>query len=705
MPLAYERDGRRSQRWRLTLAGRATVYVLALVAAMAVVCGMTVLGAFRADTAQNAKKHAFMLSGVVERVMAQRIEDGDLDGLDRAVRQMSMPSFIDHASIYDGEGRRLAAAGAAATPMQGRALRAGRESEQGGSVVTDDMVWTAAPLRSTDGAVAGWLSLGVSRSQMMQENLPALAPFFLFFIAFTGIAAGLTVIAVRRRAQPLHDLARFAERISKEGLGQRIELKTGDEFEQLATSFNGMIGKLEASMQRIQRLAYVDPATQLPNAERFALDTDAFLKRPRKAGECAAVIVFDLDRLRKMQETLGIDALQELLLQISERLRVVTRNVDRLVRVQSAADRPAALARLRGHEFALLAPSFASEAEAARFAQTLVSFVNQPFDWRDVKLSLECAAGVAVAFRDGADADTLVRHARLALSSARGQAGHVKFYAKSMANDAQAKLTMEKNLRLALDRGEIRAYFMPKVNLASGKIEGAEALARWVRPGEAAVAPAAFIPLAEETGLIGALADAVMREACWKAAGWAREGLPIQVAVNVSPMQFRDERFPDHVLRILDEAGLPAFCLELEITESIAVEDPERVLRMIEPLRQRGVRFAIDDFGCGHSSLATLTRLPFDVLKIDKEFVAGLEKDRAAPAIIETILAMAATLDMQVVAEGIEREKDAEFLRRRGCRHGQGFLYGAAMPAADFAEQVRAQRSSVLGEDQETDAA
>jgi EAL domain-containing protein (putative c-di-GMP-specific phosphodiesterase class I) len=170
-------------------------------------------------------------------------------------------------------------------------------------------------------------------------------------------------------------------------------------------------------------------------------------------------------------------------------------------------------------------------------------------------------------------------------------------------------------------------------------------------------------------------------------------------------MQFRDERFPDHVLRILDEAGLPAFCLELEITESIAVEDPERVLQMIEPLRQRGVRLAIDDFGCGHSSLATLTRLPFDVLKIDKEFVVGLEKDRAAPAIIETILAMAATLDMQVVAEGIEREKDAEFLRRRGCRHGQGYLYGAAMPGAEFAEKLRAQRPSVLDADREIDAA
>jgi len=695
-----KRDGR-----PLGLAGRATLYVIALMVAMALVCAVAVFGAFRADTSQNAQRIAFLISGVVERVVAQRIEANDEEGLRRGVRQIAAASFVEHAAIYNAEGERLVRAGIHETPMQGRAVRRARELGQPDSVATDSLVWTATPLHAADGRIVGLMSIGVSRERMMAENLPALAPFFLLFVAFVLVAGPLTVIAVRNRVRPLRLLTEFAERISTEGLGRRIDLKSGDEFEQLATAFNGMIGKLESSVQRIQRLAYVDPATQLPNAERFTLEVDAFLRRPRVDGESAAVIVFNLDRLGKVMQTLGQEALQDLLLRVSERLRVVVRNVDRLVRVQSAAERPTVLARLRASEFALLCPSFANEAEAARFTQMLVSFVNQSFDWRDLKLSMESAAGVAMAFRDGADADALVRNARVALGLAQTQTSRVKFYAVGMANDLQSKLTMEKELRLALERGEIRAYFMPKVNLATGRVEGAEALARWIRPDKTQITPDQFIPLAEEAGLIGQVADVIMRDACWKSAAWAREGLPIQVAVNVSPLQFRDERFPDHVMRILDEAGLPAFCLELEITESIAVEDPERVLQMIEPLRQRGVRFAIDDFGCGHSSLATLTRLPFDVLKIDKEFVAGLEKDRAAPAIIETILAMAATLNMQVVAEGIEREKDAEFLRRRGCRHGQGYLYGAAEPAAQFAERLRGQRESVLTNDQESSAA
>jgi EAL domain-containing protein (putative c-di-GMP-specific phosphodiesterase class I) len=357
------------------------------------------------------------------------------------------------------------------------------------------------------------------------------------------------------------------------------------------------------------------------------------------------------------------------------------------------------IARLRSHEFALIAPSFADEEDAMRFAQMVTGAVNQPFDWRELKLSLDCAAGAVIAPRDGRDPDTLTRNARLALASARGHGNMVRFFTSSMDREAVSRFTLEKDMRVALERGEFRAFFQPKIELATGRIVGAEALARWVRPDKTIVSPGLFVPAAEESGLIAQVGDAIMREACWNAAAWAREGLPIQVAVNVSPLQFRDERFPQHVIRILEEAAMPAFCLELEVTESVVMENPEQAMRMIEPLRARGVRFAIDDFGCGHSSLASLTRLPFDVLKIDQQFVLGLQKDRHAPAIVETILAMAATLDMHVVAEGIEREKDAEFLRRRGCGYGQGFLYGAAEPAGEFGERLRRERRPALSLD------
>ncbi len=247
-------------------------------------------------------------------------------------------------------------------------------------------------------------------------------------------------------------------------------------------------------------------------------------------------------------------------------------------------------------------------------------------------------------------------------------------------------------MRGALERNEFRAYFQPKINLATGRIEACEALARWVRPDRTIISPGRFIPVAEESGLIGPLSDAIMREACWKAAAWARSGHPAKVAVNVSALQFRSERFAERVLRIVEHSGLAADHLELEITESVVMEDPDRALRIIEPLRQAGVRLAIDDFGCGHSSLAALSRLPFDVIKIDQQFVRALERgDAQAPAIIEMILALARTLDMEVVAEGVERREDMEFMAARGCHWIQGFLYGAAVSAPEFAELLSVQ--------------
>ena len=217
-------------------------------------------------------------------------------------------------------------------------------------------------------------------------------------------------------------------------------------------------------------------------------------------------------------------------------------------------------------------------------------------------------------------------------------------------------------------------------------------MARWIRPDRTIISPGRFIPVAEESGLIGPLSDAIMREACWKAASWARAGLSTKVAVNVSALQFRTERFAENVLRVVQHAGLPASHLELEITESMVMEDPERALRVIQPLREAGIRLAIDDFGCGHSSLAALSKLPFDVIKIDQQFVRALERgDSQAAAIIEMILALARTLDMEVVAEGVERKQDMEFMAARGCHWGQGFLYGAAVSAPEFAEMLRRQ--------------
>jgi EAL domain-containing protein (putative c-di-GMP-specific phosphodiesterase class I) len=299
---------------------------------------------------------------------------------------------------------------------------------------------------------------------------------------------------------------------------------------------------------------------------------------------------------------------------------------------------------------------------------------------------------VALAPRDGKDADTVIRHARMALGAAQSAPGRLKVFTQSLDREAVARLTLEREMRGALDRNEFRAYFQPKINLATGCVEACEALARWIRPDRTIISPGRFIPVAEESGLIGPLSDAIMREACWKAAAWARAGHPAKVAVNVSALQFRGDRFAEGVLRIVQHAGLRPDHLELEITETVVMEDPERALRVIRPLREAGVRLAIDDFGCGHSNLAALSKLPFDVIKIDQQFVRALERgDSYAAGIVEMILALARTLNMEVVAEGVERREEMEFMAARGCHWAQGFLYGAAVSAPEFAEVLRRQ--------------
>ena len=683
----------------LGLAAHASIYVVGLSLCMAVVCVATMIAGFNAVTTQDSRRLGMNSIAQASNLIARRLAQGDGPALSRAASSMASPHDIAEVAIYDADCRLLARGGLAAAAARDGAVRAVCDGAPAAHAVAGDIVWSIARIEH-EGRRVGAMSVAVSRARVAAGAFERIQPLFLFFVAFMALAIPLTVLVVRRRAQPLAQLTAFAERVTQDGLGGQVDIKTGDEFERLADAFNQMMTRLDASMKRVQRLAFVDSATNLPNGEHFTRALTTLLTRPRAPESCAAVLIVDLDRLRRLLETLGEAAAQDLVTHVAERMRQSLRAVDRVVRMGAAKDSPALLACLRPHEFAVLADAFAGEEDVARFAQLLAASINQPFDWRDLKLTLDCCVGAAIAHRDGHDADALTRHARLAVSAARTHNKGARVFTSAMDREAKTRLALEQEMRAALERGEFNAFFQPKINMATGRIEGAEALARWVRPDRTIVGPAQFIPAAEESGLIGQVADLVMREACWKAAAWAREGLPIQVAVNVSPLQFKDERFPEHVIRILENAGLPAFCLELEITEGIAVEDPERALRMIEPLRQRGVRFAIDDFGCGHSSLAALTRLPFDVLKIDRQFIAGLEKDRHAAAIIETILAMAATLDMQVVAEGIEREQDAEFLRRRGCRYAQGYLYGAAEPAAQFAERLRAQRTSVLAREE-----
>jgi|CXWL01.1.fsa_nt_gi EAL domain-containing protein (putative c-di-GMP-specific phosphodiesterase class I)/HAMP domain-containing protein len=688
------------------LATRAVAFTIGLVTLVALVATASVW--FGAE--QERTRH--------QRDLAQRSSHTWADSM-KLVMTGEDPAGIDaiEPEIHEWLGRRNDIRLVSAMDVSGRVLGQGardqadlaigaelmRETLSSGQAVVrpvrnDGSLAVSLPIID-DGRLLGATVIFWTRDSYRFSVLLALAPFFLFLGALLLVAIPVAIGMVRRSIAPLDTLTSFAERIAASGNVTPIELKTGDEFETLANAFNHMIAKLDASLRHIQQVAFVDPVTQLPNQDRFQRDVDSFILQAKESEDAGAVLLIEFQRLPKLLQTLDPDAARDLVRLVADRFTSAVRTVDRLVRMKPAAE-GAIAARVGGHDFAVFAPGIGSPAEAARLAQHLNAALNQPFEWRGHKLSLAAHCGVALAPRDGRDADSVIRHARMALGAAHAAPARLKVFTQSLDREASARLMLEKEMRGALDRNEFRAYFQPKINLATGRIEACEALARWVRPDRTIVSPGRFIPVAEESGLIGPLSDAIMREACWKAASWARAGTPAKVAVNVSALQFRSEKFADHVLQIVSHAGLCPRQLELEITESVVMEDPERALRLIKPLRDAGVRLAIDDFGCGHSSLAALSKLPFDVIKIDQQFVRALERnDIQAVAIVEMILALANTLDLEVVAEGVERREQAEFMAARGCHWIQGFLYGAAVSAPEFSEMLRRQAGEEIIDD------
>lgn len=676
------------------LAARVSLLAAGGLALAGAICVAAVMYGFENESRRQQIRGAEEVADRVAHYSANPLLVGDIGAVVTDVRRMASRSEVATVGVYNRAARPVAAHGSVNTPELTRhdrllaavAIETGKPAHR----QLGNGQWLVARPVIANGQVLGAAVVALRPEGFRYNSTLALTPFFLWLLCLALVGIPLIAHFVRRSLAPLEALTAFADKVAQQGVAAPITLRTGDEFETLANAFNQMIARLDASMRRIQQIAFVDPITQLPNHDRFQREADYFILQSSQSQELGAVLVIEFQRLPRLMQTLDPDASRELIRLIAERFTHAVRHVDRLVRLQQSGQRPALAARLGAHDFGVLVPALSSATDANRFAQHLNGALDQSFDWRGHKVSLGACCGVALAPRDGVDADAVIRHARMALAAAQTSPGRLKIFTPSIDRDAVAKLNMEREIRAALERNEFRAFFQPKIDLSTGRIQSAEALARWVRADKTIVSPGRFIPIAEESGLIEQLSNAILREACWKAAAWSRAGADVSVAVNVSALQFRTERFADQVLNIIKNSGLPPERLELEITETIAMEDPERALKVIEPLRAAGVRFAIDDFGCGHSSLSALSKLPFDVIKIDRQFVSALEhNDTQSAAIVEMILALAQTLGLKVVAEGVEKREQAAFLAARGCHFAQGFLYSAAVPAEDFMHMLR----------------
>ena len=476
-------------------------------------------------------------------------------------------------------------------------------------------------------------------------------------------------VALEGEERILHTQARLLE--TDANGGRRLEGTVQDVTDRRRTE------------QQIRFLAYHDALTGLGNRDLFSERLELALSRARRNDACVGVLFLDLDHFKRINDTLGHSAGDQLLRRVADRLVMIVRDSDLVAHDRTDFD--SAVSRLGGDEFTLLLTDVEDPRNLAKVAQRILAALARPFGIQGHEVFVGCSIGITSWPMDGDDVESLLRNADTAMYHAKDHGrNHYQFYTESMNAEALRRLTLEQKLRRAIEENELELHYQPKISLADGSIRGFEALLRWRDPEIGTVLPGDFIPIAEETGLIVAIGEWVLREACRQISTWDAADLPrCPIAVNLSAQQFRNGHLAELVSRILDEAGVSPDRIQIEITESTLVADDASVVRELEALRARGVRVAIDDFGTGFSSLAYLRRLPVDILKIDRSFVSDIARDGGDAALVAAIVSMGRALQLELVAEGVETDEQRELLASWGCDEFQGFRFSPAVPASD----------------------
>ena len=507
--------------------------------------------------------------------------------------------------------------------------------------------------------------------------------FLAIMTAVGGILGATTgVLLIRRIVRPMDALTEGATAMARGDLDHRIDVQGDDEFGRLAKTINWMTERRQQSEEALRLAANRDSLTGLPNRVVFLERLAEALSTATRIDRKAALLMLDLDHFKDVNDTLGHPVGDELLKQVAERLLNCVRQSD-------------TVSRLGGDEFAIVQTNMNSDYGVEVLARRIVNDISQPFDIDGERIFSGTSIGITLFPNDGNDGDTLIKNADLALYRAKQEGRNTyTLYDAEMNAKIQDRKALEVDLREAIANDDLFLNFQPKIDVQSGRVIGAEALVRWYHEARGMVSPAAFIPIAEQSGLIIQITNKVMRMVCEQLKEWRESGLPeLKISFNLSPADFRRDNLTEVVKSMLAEFDIPHSVIELEITEGMVMSSADRVYEMLDEFRQEGISLAIDDFGTGYSSMAYLMRFPIDSLKIDQAFVRNLSADNESASITTAIINLAHGLHMRAVAEGVETADHYTFLRERGCDEAQGYWISRPLHAAAFRDFIVAHYS------------
>ena len=513
----------------------------------------------------------------------------------------------------------------------------------------------------------------------------ALFTFIAILLISTFIFSILKMLLIR----PIQQLSHAASEIGRGQMLVTIDVDSNDEIGDLATTFREMGKSLNNYHEQVHYVAYHDSLTGLPNRKMFKDYLTRAAAEALRHGRELSILFLDLDNFKRINDTMGHHAGDKLLKAFADRLSSCLRMSD-VIAHPANEDAGELLARLAGDEFIILLPNTKGSGDSQKVASRIIESLKEPFSIDQQELHVSTSIGIALLPNDGVDSNELLKNADIAMYSAKKLGrNNYQYYSSDMNDNAVRKLLVENRLRRAVENNELELYFQPQMNLSTGLISGVESLLRWHDDQLGQISPEVFIPIAEEYGLIIPISEWVIHEACRKAREWHDKfHASITMSINISAVHFNGPDLESVIKESLSKTGLDPKYLELELTETSILQDPELATRTLIAFKKIGLQISLDDFGTGYSSLSYLTKLPIDKLKIDKSFIMNMKPDNKGMSIVSAIIAMAHSLNMMVIAEGVETTENMQLLRRMHCDMVQGYFIAHPMPAAEFEEMI-----------------